>query len=120
MDTRTTAGSLGTGTPRIAAVNGWTEHYAWTQFSSQRSAVVTLQAGQLYYIEALHKDGNGRDHLTVAWQPPGGTRTIIPGSVLCPAGSVAQPAGDGERLTAANIGTRFLAWLRSLSLFAGN
>lgn len=49
---------------------------------SQRSAIIHLQAGQPYHIEALLKACGeavtNRDHLAIAWQPPGQPREIIP------------------------------------------
>jgi hypothetical protein len=39
--------------------------------ASNISAPVLLEAGRSYYIEALMKEGNGRDHIEVAWQKPG-------------------------------------------------
>ncbi len=39
-------------------------------------------AGQRYFIEALHKEGGGADHLEIAWQIPGGVRELIPASAL--------------------------------------
>jgi autotransporter-associated beta strand protein len=35
------------------------------------SAVISLVAGQKYYIEILHKEFTGGDHVSVAWQMPG-------------------------------------------------
>jgi hypothetical protein len=49
---------------------------------SQRSRSVSLVAGQRYYLEILHKDYYGGDFCQIAWQKSGGTREIIPGSVL--------------------------------------
>jgi len=57
----------------IAGVGTYTGVREWTKEAAQKSAPVTLQAGQKYYIEALHKDGTGNDNLAVAWQ--GGTIT---------------------------------------------
>jgi uncharacterized protein (DUF427 family) len=39
---------------------------------SASTAAITLTAGQRYYIEILHKEGGGGDHLSLAWQIPGG------------------------------------------------
>ena len=67
----------------IASVNGWTSSKAWTKYASQQSAVISLQAGQAYYIEALHKEGNQVDHLAVAWKGPGMVATnVISGAHL--------------------------------------
>ncbi|MES2734406.1 MAG: PA14 domain-containing protein, partial [Bacteroidota bacterium] len=50
---------------------GYTNPRQWTKYATQQSALVTLQAGQRYYIEALHKEGTGGDNLAVGWQQPG-------------------------------------------------
>lgn len=57
---------------RIAYVIGATDPRQWDKFSSQKSAPVRLTAGTRYYIEALHKQGIGTDHLAVGWQLPNG------------------------------------------------
>jgi hypothetical protein len=57
---------------------------------------VNLVAGQQYYIEALHKEGVGSDHMAVGWQLPDGTlERPIPGNRLSPSGSQAM-TGFGE------------------------
>ena len=55
----------------IASVSTWTNPREWTKQASQTSALITLQAGQRYYIEALMKEGGGGDHLAVGWAIPG-------------------------------------------------
>jgi hypothetical protein len=58
----------------IASI-AWASRYReWDNFESQVSASVRLEAGARYYIEALHAQGLNplrRDHLCVAWKPPG-------------------------------------------------
>ena len=64
----------------------------WDVDLSQQSIVVTLKAGQKYWIEALAKHGTddtGVDHLDIAWQYPGQTRQLIAGEFLC--GPTADP-----------------------------
>ena len=51
---------------RIAYVNGWTVPGEWHKYSSQQSALVPLQAGVKYYLEAVMKDGVGDDCSTQA------------------------------------------------------
>jgi len=69
----------------IASVSSYTSSREWTKFSSQQSASVYLESGRRYYIRALHKEGNGDDHLAVGWQLPSGTRERpIPGTRLAP------------------------------------
>ncbi len=67
---------------KIAWVTGWTNPKEWNRYTSQRSATITLVAGNNYYIEALHKEGGGSDHLAVAWQGPSIAQQVIPGAVL--------------------------------------
>ncbi|NQZ59059.1 MAG: tandem-95 repeat protein [Lentisphaeraceae bacterium] len=67
---------------RIAYVDGWSDEKSWDSKSSQKSAVMSLIAGQSYYMEVLMKAGGGGDHCAVAWQAPGGVREVIPMSVL--------------------------------------
>ncbi|MGI4899335.1 MAG: PA14 domain-containing protein [Janthinobacterium lividum] len=70
---------------RIANVNGWTNFREWNKYISQQSAVITLQAGKKYYIEALQKENSGNDNLSVQWQLPDATmETPIAGSHLSP------------------------------------
>lgn len=57
---------------RIAQVTGYTST-ARAYSSGGQSAFITLTAGQRYYVEVLHKEGGGGDHLAVAWQLPGGS-----------------------------------------------
>jgi hypothetical protein len=69
----------------IAQISGWAPPGNWTKYSSQTSAARSLVAGQKYYIEALHKEGGGGDHVQVAWTGPGiATPTIIPAGALAP------------------------------------
>ena len=76
---------------RIAYVSGWTAVNTWTTYAQQTSAAINLVAGQPYYIEALHKEGGGGDHVEVAWAGPGivdtngvASTNIIDGSFLTP------------------------------------
>lgn len=68
----------------IAQVPGWTDPRQWNKYSSQQSAPCTLTAGRKYYIEVLHKEGTGGDHIAVAWQGPGFAQQVIPGRYLYP------------------------------------
>lgn len=58
---------------KIAAVTGHTAFREWTKYATQQSAPIHLTAGQPYYIEALHKEAGGNDHISVGWQLPDGT-----------------------------------------------
>jgi ELWxxDGT repeat protein/uncharacterized repeat protein (TIGR03803 family) len=66
---------------RVAYAASATDFRQWNKFSTQRSAPVHLLQGKRYYVEALHKQGVGSDHLSVGWQLPDGSleRPIGPG-----------------------------------------
>jgi DNA-binding beta-propeller fold protein YncE/mono/diheme cytochrome c family protein len=69
----------------IASVPVWTSPRQWTKYASQRSLPVSLQAGMLYYLCALQKEGNGGDNLAVAWRGPSMSETnVIDGQYLVP------------------------------------
>jgi hypothetical protein len=74
----------------IAWVDGYTGYHEWTKFPTQTSFPLSLVAGQSYSIEALHKQGGGDDHVSVAWTRPDGTFEIIPGSQLSPLQATVQ------------------------------
>ncbi|SHK49015.1 PA14 domain-containing protein, partial [Rubritalea squalenifaciens DSM 18772] len=78
---------------RIAYLNGWTGYQSWGT-GSQQSAAVTLEAGKAYYIEVLHKEGGGGDHVAVAWQGPGISRQVLANPYLHTAGETAPTAGS--------------------------
>lgn len=82
------SGASPTSKSLIASVNGWTGYREWNKYTSQKSATITLQAGRMYYVEILHKEGGGGDSLGVGWQKPGESGTtpseIVPASVLTP------------------------------------
>ncbi len=56
----------------IASVSGYASYDQWDKFDSQSSSEVQLLAGQRYYIDALHKEGSGGDHIQVGVSLPGG------------------------------------------------
>ena len=72
------SGPGATGAVQIASVSGWTNPYQWNKYSSQQSAAISLTAGQQYYLQALHKEASGGDHLAIAWTTPSNaTITVI-------------------------------------------
>jgi len=70
----------------IAEVSGSTSALQWDKFPTQKSSLITLQAGQKYYIEVLHRDGTGGDNLAVGWGGPGigAGPVVIDGAFLSP------------------------------------
>jgi parallel beta-helix repeat protein len=70
---------------KIAHTLSWTNTREWTKFGSQKSKSITLNAGQKYYIEVLHKQGGGGSNLSVQWTLPNGTtESPVPGNRLSP------------------------------------
>ena len=68
---------------QIASVSGAIAYGNWTGNVSQKSSPIALTAGQKYYIETLHKEGGGGDHVQVAWEGPGfATPTVIAGTYI--------------------------------------
>ncbi len=59
----------------------------WNTYATQKSALITLTAGQRYYFEALHREGSGGDHLSIGWLKPGQTGTA-PSEIVGATGSV--------------------------------
>jgi hypothetical protein len=56
----------------IAQNASWTPSEDWTEYPDQQSALISLQGGCRYYLEALMQQGNGGDNLSVRWQLPNG------------------------------------------------
>ena len=74
---------------KIAAVPHyhWTDRHQWSKYPSQRSELIKLKAGEVYYIEALQDQTVADEHLTVAWQEPGQVQpsiAVIAGRYLTP------------------------------------
>ncbi|MHC5086053.1 MAG: lamin tail domain-containing protein, partial [Planctomycetota bacterium] len=78
---------------QIAYVPDWTSSREWDKHGSQQSDLITLAAGQQYYIEVLHKEGNGGDNIAVAWDESGSLE-IIDGAYLSQEGGQVW-AGEG-------------------------
>jgi hypothetical protein len=72
----------------IAYIKGYSNPRQWNKHFSQKSALIHLEKGKRYYIEALHKQGWVNDNLAVAWRlpssPASASPVVIPGSVLSP------------------------------------
>ncbi len=62
---------------KIASLSGWTSFQNWDSNPTQKSAAITLTAGQSYYMEVQHQEGGGGDHVSVAWQGPGFSRVPV-------------------------------------------
>lgn len=58
---------------RIANVPSNTGFRNWYAIAEQRSNPIYLKVGYRYYVETVHKEGTGSDHLSVAWRLPNGS-----------------------------------------------
>jgi hypothetical protein len=95
---------------RVAYVNSYTGFRQWLATPTQRSVPIRLVKGVKYYIETVHKEGGGTDHLSVGWQLPNGAfegpiagGSLIPWEAAGGGGSfeeaMAAGAGDVKALT---------------------
>jgi hypothetical protein len=57
---------------RIAYVASRVNFRSWFATPSQRSVSIRLIKGARYYVETIHKEGTGSDHLSVGWVLPNG------------------------------------------------
>lgn len=91
----------------IARVNLWAPYGQWEGDAAQKSRRIRLEAGRRYYIEALHKEGEGESYVAVGWQLPDGTmERPIPGMRLAPA---AMPDGAAAGRGGADPAASFAA-----------
>lgn len=92
---------------RIAYQTSWTNSREWNKQTTQKSAAITLTAGQLYYVEALMKEGSQGDNMAVGWAKPGQSNSapseVIPGSQLVSQLPDTQAPSVATSLTASNI-----------------
>ena len=93
---------------RIAYNTTATKSRQWNKSTTQKSAAISLLAGQKYYVEALMKEGTGNDNLAVGWAKPGQSISapseVIPGTYLSVNNSMdAQPPTAPSSLSSSNI-----------------
>ena len=70
---------------RIAFLEDHSNPREYEKSASQKSKPIPLKAGRRYYVEVLHKEGGGGDHISVKWQLPSGEQEApIPGNRLSP------------------------------------
>lgn len=48
----------------------WTNVNQWTKYSEQKGKEYTFSAGQIVYVEVLHKEGETRDFVQLGWTTP--------------------------------------------------
>ena len=71
-----------TAVTKRASVDTYTNEKVWDTYPSQQSDPISLNAGQVYYIEARHKENSSGDHLAVAWRAQLAGQTLIPQQVI--------------------------------------
>jgi hypothetical protein len=98
---------------RIANVETQTGFRSYFSNTSQRSQPIRLIRGARYYIETVHKEGSGTDHLSVAWKLPGGLiEGPIPGNRLSP--------WNNTPLVQRNTGKKFEDAMKDVSFRGGS
>jgi len=103
------------GKRRIASVTAATKRREWKSGETQ-SQPVQLIGGRRYYVEALHKEGTGDDHLAVGWQlPVGSVERPIPGRRLSPFAVITgESAGEQRDAIVSSFKSELLAPLDAL------
>lgn len=66
-----------TNSAKVASVPSWTNPHTYNKSSEQTSAPVSLVAGEVYFLQVLHKNGGGGDHCSVRWLMPGQDTPVI-------------------------------------------
>ena len=74
------AGDNPAGKRFISCVQDWSDPKDF----SRKSQPMKLEAGKKYYIEAVHRELDGGDHLSVGWSGPGVAEGVIQGANLSP------------------------------------
>src|SRR5687767_9568557 len=104
---------------KIAFNTSSTNYREWNKYASQKSGLISLTAGQVYYVEALMKEATGNDNLSIGWAKPGQAANtpseVIPGTNLLTQLPDAQPPTAPTNLDASNITTTsiVLSWTAS-------
>lgn len=70
----------------IATVKGYSDIHNWGNQPNQASEPVQLEADRFYFLQVIHKEDGGPDHMSVAWSGPG-----IPAPVIIPATALFIP-----------------------------
>ncbi len=88
----------------IAQVDKATSPKEFDKTPQQKSKKIKLEAGKKYYIEAVMVELGGPDHLSVAWEGPDFSRTIIDGKYLSPINKVKNKTGFPTKKSPVNLG----------------
>ena len=92
---------------KIAYNTSATNSRQWNKYATQKSVAISLVAGQVYYVEALMKEGTGTDNLAVGWAKPGQSTSapseVIPGTYLLTQPPDTQPPTAPTNLASSAI-----------------
>jgi hypothetical protein len=62
---------------------GWVALNNWSARAEQKSRVYSFTAGQKVYVEILHKEGGGNDHVELGWTTPvSSTISVVPSNLV--------------------------------------
>jgi len=104
---------------KVAFNTSSTNYREWNKYASQKSTLISLTAGQVYYVEALMKESNGNDNLSVGWAKPGQSTSapseVIPGTYLLTQLPDTQPPTAPTNLSSSAVTTTSLtlSWTAS-------
>ena len=88
----------------IASCRSWVPRDVWNQYPSQQSEPIALVEGERYYIEILHKENQGNDHVSVGWILPDlKIERPIPGGYLEPWDDGVTPANQSNKIVEASL-----------------
>ena len=82
---------------KIAGHEGWTPALDWDKYRSQQSELITLTAGDRYYVSAVGKEGGGGDNLAIGWYRVGNSTnfSVVSADNIAPwDGGVVGAGGD--------------------------
>lgn len=54
----------------IATVKGYSDIHNWGNQPNQASEPIQLEADRFYFLQVIHKEDGGPDHMSVAWSGP--------------------------------------------------
>lgn len=81
---------------KIASLTGWTGRQEWNKYKTQKSDGISLEAGHIYYIEALFIEGVKGDHMSVGWRKPSDGQGDHPAEIV--SGVVLSPYAGAQTL----------------------
>ena len=106
----------------VDGATGWTRKNELNKYPNQTSKDITLRDGGRYYMEVIHKQGEGDGFVQVFWSNPGVTDFKLISSeylLLCSDDVVVFPKQDAmNRLLANRLAISQPAWGKYSSFFA--